>query len=194
MDRVKLAYLGKVVGTVTPTEADSEKIKMLCRLALARDDLRACLSYCYLHRYSKDLEPSERISRFELLVISYGRVFHRANPLGKLPKEWGKFEDESMQKMHHKLIDYRDKLVAHKDLINQTVAIGVPMHERRNSEKKAVVMVSGKIATCTAEEIKDYRRLIAHLFKKIDTRINAELQSICTEDLKPGELFEFSFA
>jgi hypothetical protein len=94
----------------------SARKRELCRLVLARSDVNAARHACNLllknvGALSDDLyEPL-----YYAVAISYARPFSANRPLGSLAPRWRRFADSRLQDAHTRLLEARNKSIAHSD-------------------------------------------------------------------------------
>jgi len=79
-------------------------------------------------------------------------------PIGPLPKEWGRFDDPDRQKLHNDIIDARNELVAHSDLSRLAVWIvpaGVELPHGTKRDSAKIVIQAPRLHSERVSAIRD---------------------------------------
>jgi hypothetical protein len=94
----------------------------LYKLAVARSDIADANSLCELfiengltNREQAKANYKLRDALLSAILVSYSRPFTDNQPYGPLQKKWFKFDNKSFNQLHRKIIDYRNKKIAHSD-------------------------------------------------------------------------------
>ncbi|WP_312421241.1 hypothetical protein [Anaerospora hongkongensis] len=94
----------------------------LYKLAVARSDIASANSLCKLFIEKRLMHREEANDHYELrdalisaILVSYSRPFTNNHPHGPLQKKWFKFDNKSFNELHRRIIDYRNKQIAHSD-------------------------------------------------------------------------------
>lgn len=86
------------------------------KLAIAQSDLVHARAACrYFVQYVSDIAHAIYYPLFVTIVICYARPFTDNDTLGRLPKKWGAFSDERLQRSHDLMLKTRNEVVAHSD-------------------------------------------------------------------------------
>lgn len=99
----------------------------LYKLAIAHNDITEALLTTRLFLETvKDIKDKNFLPLQDAIVVAYARPFTRNKPYGPLEKEWGKFSDFGLQRLHELILKTRHSLVAHSDKQYRKVQIIPP--------------------------------------------------------------------
>lgn len=88
----------------------------LYRLVIARSDVKAALETCdLLLKNVTSLSHELYEPLYFAVVISYSRPFTRNEPAGALKPRWRQFTNSALKEAHDRLLEARNKIVAHSD-------------------------------------------------------------------------------
>lgn len=102
--------------------------KQLYKLAIARCDIFTALELCTLCNSMKN-DKRRKISKktayqdslIASMITAYSRPFSDNQPYGPLQKKWSTFENPLHNNLHEKIIEFRNKKIAHTDFDTRQV-------------------------------------------------------------------------
>ncbi len=96
----------------------------LYKITVAHSDIgEALLTTRMFMKTVKDMKDENYLPLQDSIVVAYARPFKRNKPYGALDEKWSSFAIKEYLEMHNKLIETRDKLVAHSDKEYRNVQI-----------------------------------------------------------------------
>jgi hypothetical protein len=97
-------------------------IKRLVRLNLARQDFLGSKTLAE-RLVTNPVDPRDMMFRPLMagIVVTYARAFRGNEGIGLLDDAFAKFPDATLTEIHKKLLQFRDKLYAHRDALDANV-------------------------------------------------------------------------
>lgn len=151
----------------------SDRIK-LYKLIVARSDVTAALFSTRLFiKTVKSMSDDGFIPLQESIIVSYSRPFTRNKPYGSLDSKMVSFLDKKFQKLHHMIIDHRNKIVAHSDLKYKKVQIVPPGASKiKGVPTNSTVAVQLSIPKLTINTFRNVEKLCLSVGGKLDKDID----------------------
>src|SRR5205085_12335941 len=102
--------------------------------------------------------------------------------VGALSEAWSKFQDERLQTAHARVLDLRNKVVAHADLSYRPIHVLAPGTELPNGVvTDSMMIVVGKIGL-NSESYVAIRELASDLLFRLNDAINAQFVALWPHD------------
>lgn len=152
----------------------------LYKLILARSDITSALFTCrYCQENVKDIRNKIWLPLQEAIIVTYSRPFTDNKPLGSLKKSWGIFPNGKLQSVHKKILEARDKQIAHSDLEQNKVSIvpkGVPAPPDNHISSSVMILISSfKFPLAFFEDVEI---LCSYIGKRLNIEIDSELERL----------------
>lgn len=113
----------------------------LYKLLIARSDIKASFDACnLLLEKVKGIKDDLYYPLSTAVIICYARPFTANKPYGALPNKWSEFTIPRYKQIHKKLINARNKLMAHSDMEVRKVKIlppKIPLSLKNSDEIKS---------------------------------------------------------
>jgi hypothetical protein len=94
------------------------------KLAIAQSDLIHARAACrYFVEHVSDVAHTIYYPLFVTIVICYTRPFIDNDTFGRLPKRWGTFADQRLQRAHDLMLKTRNEVVAHSDAAMRQIRV-----------------------------------------------------------------------
>lgn len=170
--------------------------KQLYKLAIARSDIGTVLQLCRLCTSIKSDRRRNALNKMALqdalissIIASYSRPFSDNQPYGPLQKKWSKFDNPLHRNLHEKIIQFRNKKIAHTDYETRQVYL----YTSGYYDKEAIGALLITTRTFPLEEIPviiDMCNILMKRFKSHTHVLTTFLLKIMpTSTLQPIELF-----
>jgi hypothetical protein len=157
----------------------TEKKRELNKLILAHSDVYAAFKTCEhflaiigphtVRNPSKypGMDHPLYFPLIEAIVISYSRPFTPNDSLGELKKEWHRFQDARLQDAHRLILQARNELVAHSDMLIRKVVIQPPGDSKIEGYRSVGVGYGIKGYWFTIEQVEIFCVTAGNLAKRL---------------------------
>jgi hypothetical protein len=172
--------------------------KQLYKLVVARSDIAAAVNACdlFISRV-KNVGDDLYFPLLNAIVVCYSRPFSTNRPFGSLPNKWHKFANKKYQALHEKLIDLRDKIIAHSDLeIRKVYIYPKGTFIGKNGQRELKTANLGVAITNTVlpvEVFSDIRATCFDLGLRLNAEVEKQLHSLYGNTSFPPGQFELEF-
>jgi len=158
------------------TELTGRK-RELARLALARADMEVTVRLCDGATAAGLVDNDPVYWAFHnAVVVCYGRPFTSNEDVGALSEKWRKFSNERLQVAHDQILNLRDKVVAHADLVYRPIHVLAKGTELPNGVVTETMMITvGKIGL-SIESYLAIRELAMDLLPRLNEAINEQCE------------------
>jgi hypothetical protein len=183
----------------------TEKKRELNKLILAHSDVYAAFKTCEhflaIIRPHAASNPSKYpgmdhplyFPLIEAIVISYSRPFTPNDSLGELKKEWHKFPDARLQDAHRRILQARNELVAHSDMVVRKVVIQPPGDSRVEGYRSVGVGYGIKGYWFTVNQVKTFSATAGNLAKRLHEATEQLLEDLYDGMELPAKEFYLEF-
>ena len=125
------------------------------------------------------------------VVTTYAKNFNKSDGLGPLPKLYEKFESSKNKEAHEKLIDARNQLYAHRDVLSTKNGI-------KNAYKIDVWLQNGQLLfrplmiDISSNKLPDIKSLIGYQRERLQEDLDGKLAQIVNlnKSYNEGEVWE----
>jgi hypothetical protein len=118
----------------------SHRKRLLYQLLLARSDITA--AQAALKLFCRDVDDLGHPLYYPLvaaMTVCYARPFTRNEPLGPLPRKWGRFNHPKAQQTHVDLMRARHQLIAHSDMEARQAKVVPPNFTIAHDKEQPIV-------------------------------------------------------
>jgi hypothetical protein len=170
--------------------------KQLYRLAVGRSDVAKAYAACeLLRREIRDIADDLYQPLLQAIAISYGRPFAVSRAGSTIGARWARFDSAQLQETHDKLMELRNKFVAHSDPMERTVQVippGVPLYPGGRE-----YFVRAGVSVRDIAYPVEWFGLVSATAADLGARINSEVERLLAElyekRVLPGSAFPLTF-
>ncbi|MEI7825449.1 MAG: hypothetical protein WCI01_09120 [Chlorobiaceae bacterium] len=126
------------------------------------------------------------------VVVSYARSFGENTGISSLPKEFREFPDPDMQTQHNKLLEFRNLIFAHRNVLKESTMFdeSIPIEELNTMKvtyEQSIVKIGIYRSSFEKIKVRHTQGLAEFQKKRIDIAISKALDSmIVSGEIIPG--------
>ena len=126
------------------------------------------------------------------VVVSYARSFGENRGISSLPKEFREFPDPDMQTQHNKLLEFRNLIFAHRNVLKESTMFdeSIPIEELNTMKvtyEQSIVKIGIYRSSFEKIKVRHTQGLAEFQKKRIDIAISKALDSmIVSGEIIPG--------
>lgn len=174
-----------------------KKVKALKRLCCARVDFESAAEAARALIKTRGMTKPVRMALQCGMIVKYARPFGANNGLGSLPDDpFGHFDDPRLKRFHQRVLDSRNKMEAHNDILVRGDLLESPKRKRKNSLKIEIILarkgIDWRIETHSLDSsvLKSFLRLIEIQESRVKDAIAQLLIELCF--IKPRKMGKYT--
>jgi hypothetical protein len=182
---------------VSITPKYSRKVKALKRLCCARVDFESAAEAARALLKTRGMTKPARMALQCGMIVKYARPFGANNGLGSLPDDpFAHFSDSRLQRFHERVLDSRNKMEAHNDILLRGELLESRCQKRKTSLKIEIVLAKKGIDwliethSLDSNVLKSFLRLIETQASRVENAINKLLIELCF--IKPRRMGKYT--
>jgi hypothetical protein len=175
--------------------ARSIEKKELYKFIVANSDIYAAkyACDCFVENVS-NMQDTLYFPLLETIIISYSRPFSANKPLGSLHKKWGIFKKDRYNLLHKRILEMRNKIIAHSDFEIRKVQIIppyclIPVLEQRTQN----IDFGIKTQALQIESVPIIRDMCINLGQRLLKEIEYRIDALYKDRILPAEPFDLTF-
>jgi len=172
----------------------SRKKRQFYKIVVARQDIKAALDACKLFLAKvRSIGDDLYFPLLTAIIVCYSRPFSNNKPFGPLAKKWHAFDNAQLAETHKKILQLRDKTIAHSDLEIRKVFIFPKGTLIGNAGLRSGLGVTVRDIALPLKIFPVIKATCLDLGSRLNLAVEKELQALFGSKELPPKEFELTF-